>query len=89
MDRRTLIYGSVLGVLCVAIVVVVVLILRKRATVIPIQTIPIVQQQKTKADTSPPVKMITSYTPERPFQPGDPIPKYPDTLLTEYPEETP
>ncbi len=89
MQRSSLIYGITLGLMCIAIVVVGVLILRKRAMIVPVQVSVPTSQRKPPAVNSPQPRPITSYQPERSFQPSDPIPEYPQEALTEKPVENP
>jgi hypothetical protein len=72
MEKRNVVYWIILGALLVALVTVGILILRKRASPV---VVPIVQPSGSGTPTAKPPgsKPLDSYTPERPFQPGDPI----------------
>jgi len=73
MEKRNVVYWIILCVLLVALATVGVLILRKRAQPV---VVPIMQSSGlgTPNATPPESKSLDSYTPERPYQAGDPIP---------------
>lgn len=72
MERRTTIYSLILVLLGIALVVVMVLVLRKRAALPSMKAVG--QQQNGDRKVPPPSKPIESYIPERSLQEGDPVP---------------
>lgn len=76
MERRNLLYGIILALLCVAITVVVVLILRKRAMLPSGTTI------QTTSVTAPAGTVLLKDTPKaQPWKQGDPLPPPPENEL--------
>lgn len=78
MERRNLIYVIVLTILCAGIAVVTVAILRKRAEIGAVQQLQTLSPGQAGTVRSAPAaaKPIRSYAKDRPYQEGDPIPKY-------------
>lgn len=68
MEKRNFIYWLILVVMCIGLIIVGTLILKKRAAII---TSPKVKPAVQANDTKP----IDSYIPDRPWRKGDPEPK--------------
>lgn len=81
MERRNLLYGIILAVLCITIVTVVVLILRRQAAV------PVAPITQTRTVTAPAGTIPLKDTKfERPWKKGDPEPVPEPVTEVEIPE---
>ena len=86
MERRNLVYGTVLAALCVAIVVVVVLILRKQAS-LPSASLGTPAQTRTVSAPTGTVPLSKTRT-VAPWKKGDPVLQEPPSVF-DTPEATP
>lgn len=74
MEKRNIIYSVILALLCAGLVVVVVLILQRRASFPASKIIETKEQLKKPPYTKP----EEDYIPAKPWEPGDPTPDFPN-----------